>query len=204
MRTSSIAVSFLAATISWPAAALAGAPPDPFAPDYRGDPNSILACFDWVTNNPPGPWNLSVFQPVGNEYPLHMTQPSAFDNGQDVTILLPNFIDPLPVKFIRIALYFDGPVDISNTVVQVNAFDPLGATAIETFRTPGSSTAHYIDFECRPNPDWEEFFIFGSTADNIIPGNLLRICIDTVSVPTPGAVGLLAIGTLVAVSRRRR
>lgn len=195
-----LALSALAA-IAAPSFAGVG---DPFAPNYRGDPNSIFACFDWVTNNPPGPWDLTAFVPVGTEYPLDMTQPSASDNGQDVTILFPNFIDPLPVKFMRIALYFDGAVDISNIVVQVNAFDPLGAAAIETFRTPGSSNAHYIDFEIRPNPDWEEIFIFGSTPDNVIPGNLLRICIDTVSVPTPGAIGLLSAGGLVAVFRRRR
>lgn len=200
-RTRFVSALAFAATLTAAPATLAG---DPFAPDYRGDPNSVFACFDWVTNNPPGDWALTGFQRVDDIYPFDMTAPSAFDNGQDVTVLLPNFIDPLPVKFMRIALYFDGAVDISNIQIQVNAFDPLGAAAIETFRTPGSANAHYIDFEIRPNPDWEEIFIFGSTAANVIPGNLLQIKIDTVSVPSPGSIGLFAAGSLLAVSRRRR
>ena len=61
-----------------------------------------------------------------------------------------------------------------------------------------------FDIEIRPNPDWEQITIFGSTPDNIIPGNLLTIEVDTISFPEPAALSMLAIGSLAMLRRKRR
>lgn len=175
----------------------------PFDPAYRGDPNSVHAIFDWVGFGV-GDWSLSLFETGPSTYPLDPTMPEAFDDGTNATIIFPNFIDPLPIKYVRLQLFFDGPVPGEEIGYFVVGHDPEGAVAVETFRTVGPATEHYVDFEIRPNPDWEEIFITGSTPFNIIPGNLLRLEIDTVSVPSPGAFLALGVGAAPLAARRRR
>ena len=89
--------------------------------------------------------------------------------------------------------------------MQVVGHDPQGAQSVETGR--GADTfagifIAYIDFEIRPNPDWEEIFFFGNEAENIRPGNFLRIEIDTITIPAPA--GAAPLGLLGALALRRR
>lgn len=177
----------------------------PFDPAYRGDANSIHAIFDWVASATD--WEVSVFETGPSQFPLDPTEPAASDDGTDTSIILPNFIDPLPLKQMRIQMFFDGPVSGDLIGLEVFAFDP--EDAIVNFvggSGPVDSNVHFIDIEIVPNPDWEQIIIFGNTGGNVIPGNLLTIEIDTVSIPEPSTLTLavLTLFGLVGYGRRLR
>ena len=171
------------------------------APDWRGDENSVYAHFDWDTFGEP--WILSAFETGPSIYPLDDTVPSMTETGIDTHVDLPNFIDPLPMKYMRLTLYMDGPVDSDAIRIEVMGHDPEGATAMEVFRTAGSSQTHYFDWEITPNPDWEQIWIYGDEAANFVPGNFLAMEIDTISIPEPASISLMALGSLMMMRRRR-
>lgn len=188
------------------------------APEWAGGPNSVYLAAQWVSSDEPD-WNITTFETdEDSEFPLDSTGPSVIEvagqNGTDLVITLPNFIDPLPEKLIRLCLSFDGPPDsptgadpLSLIDVLVQAFDPEGIDSImEIGRAtdPDSGFAsYYIDFKIEPNPDFEIITILGNDDANIRPGNLLFIEVYTISIPAPGAGVLALIGGLAATRRRR-
>ncbi len=139
-----------------------------FDPAYRGDANSVHAIFDWVSI-PATDWATSLFEPGPSAFPLDPTDPSAFDDGENTTIILPNFIDPLDVKFLRIQMGFDGEVNGSLIAMDVVGHDPEGAVAIEVNRSDGFSHEHFIDWEIYPNPDWEEILLLVTRRPTLSP-----------------------------------
>jgi hypothetical protein len=175
----------------------------PFNPSYRGEPNSVHAVFDWQA--PATDWITSAFTALTSSYPLDITPAKASDDGMDTMISLPNFIDELELKLMRIQLFFDEPVSVDSIGIEVIAHDPLPTTSQQVGSSgPGTSVAHYIDFEIRPNPDAEWITIFGNTGGGVFPGNLRSIEIDTISIPEPGTLALSALGLLGIVCCRRK
>ncbi len=188
------------------------------APEWAGGPNSVYFSAEWVSIEEPD-WEITNFQvDTDSQFPLHPTEPSAIEtpgeNGTDLVITLPNFIDPLPEKLIRLCLSFDGPPDsptgadpLSLIEVLVQAFDPLGVDSIEEIGRAtdpdGNFASYYIDFRIRPNPDFEVITIRGDDDANIRPGNLLFVEVYTISIPAPGA-GMLALMSGLIATRRRR
>ena len=176
-----------------------------FDPSWADGPNTVHACFEWVGQGV-GEWDTTLFEFDQNSvWPLDPVQPPfASDDGVNVEVGLPNFIDPLPIKYVRIQFFFDGQVPGDLIDVQMAADDPAGIDMIvETDRTAGLGNAHYIDFEIKPNPDRERFVVFGNTSANILPGNLLKIEVHTQSIPAPSAAALAGLGGLVCLRRRR-
>ncbi len=193
----------------------------PFDPAWRGDDNTVYAAFEWLGFTSVGSdWYNIDFSTGSSAYPLHGTNQYATSVGDDTNIYLPNFIDPLQYKNMRIQLWFDGvdrEVTLADLESAVTAFDPQGASAqlvgggIQA-PPPTGGYVHwmYLDYEIRPNPDWEQITIFGNSDWNIVPGNLLWIEVDTIStnIPEPGTVTLIALGLgglgFAAWRRRRR
>ncbi|MCP4591430.1 MAG: PEP-CTERM sorting domain-containing protein [bacterium] len=176
----------------------------PFDPTYRGDDNSVHAIFDWVSFGQ-ADWNTSLFETGSSTYALDASNPLATDDGTDTTVLLPNFIDPLPLKLMRIQMGFDGEVSGDLIAIDLLIGDPLPTSwNVVGGSGPGDGHWHYIDVEITPNPDWEEITIFGNSGANLIPGNFLALEIDTVSLPEPASLSLLTLGGLALVRRRRR
>ncbi|MCA9292286.1 MAG: hypothetical protein KDA20_00560 [Phycisphaerales bacterium] len=175
----------------------------PFDPSYRGNANSVHAIFDWV-GAPDGIWNNTVTNTAGTDYPLDPTPFLAGDDGLDMRILLPNFVDDLPQKLMRIQFIFNTPVPGDLISIAMQAYDPNPTTINIVGGSTGFATAHYIDVEIYPNPDSEEILVFGDPTSNIVPGNLYQIEIDTVSqLPTPGAFALLGMAGAASLRRRR-
>lgn len=173
-------------------------------PDYRGDPNSVHAIFDWVSHDQAA-WGTTLFETGDSNYPLADVNPSASDDGTDTTITLPNFIDPLSLKLIRIQMWFDGSVSGELLALDVIAHDPQDTQwEIVDGSGPEDSNFHWADIEIRPNPDWEELIIYGNTGGNLIPGNLLTIEVDTISLPEPATLIVLTLGLLPMLVGRSR
>ena len=175
----------------------------PWDPAYRGDNNSVHAIFDWFSNQQ-ADWGTTVFETGLSKYPLDNMTPLATDDGTDTTIYLPNFIDPLPLKLMRIQIFFDSSVSGDLIAYDLFASDPLDTSwKIVGGSGPGDNNSHWVDIEIIPNPDWEQITIFGNSGGNVLPGNLLTIEIDTISVPEPATLSLLALGALAMIRRRR-
>jgi len=205
LNARTVKVAFVAVlTTAFALATAALATAGPFDPDYRGEPNSVHAVFNWVSISQ-AEWDTTLFETGPSGYELSAMGPFASDDGLNPTIILPNFIDPLEVKLMRIQMSFDGSVDGSLYGMQVLAHDDAAdPVAVEVSRSTGLATTHYIDWLIRPNPDWEEIFMTGNLDANIRPGNLLTIEIDTISIPEPSSILLLCLGGLALLRLRRR
>jgi hypothetical protein len=167
-----------------------------------GDPNSLVAEYTWSETG----WNVTNFAPEDSIYELADIDPSASDDGLDTTVIVPNFIDDLGLKKLRLIMTFKEAVLGSLVDISIEGHDPLATTAAQVFGTENSSVLHYFDWEIRPNPDWETITIHGSTANGIYPGNLDFVEVVSVSVPEPGTALLAGLGLvgLVGLRRRRR
>ena len=166
----------------------------PFDPAYRYGENSVFAVFE---NGFPGfeptEWHVALFEPGPSIYPLSQQQPEVFGDENIIDILLPNFIDELPMKMMRIQMLFDAPVNAEDIFVIVDGFDSVAGTV------PGNLVGgsfgshdvwHYMDFEIFPNPDEERIFI-----EHFFPERLMTVIVDTVSIPEPASLGLLGLVT---------
>ena len=131
------------------------APAVPMDPSYRGDPNSVHAIFEFTPSVGAGSsWTTTLFDSVASIYPLESFSPIAFDDGLDTTIQLPNFIDPLPLKLMRIVMFFDGPVPGGLIDGDLTAFDPLQTSwGVVGGSGPIDSSVHFLDIWIIPKPD---------------------------------------------------
>ena len=194
--TTLLAVALVSAVVfaASPAIAVAGSP-------WSGEPNSIFASFSW--NDPDPVWYMDTFDPItSGPYPLDSMPAQAMSAGSELYIDMPNFIDPLPIKYVHIELLFNIPVAADSFSLEyVHATDPAETPAWEiTGASTGSDYIHYIDLEITPNPDNEFFHFF-----DVNPGyeGLTAVEISTISVPEPATLGLLIIGGL-ALFRSKR
>ena len=171
---------------------------------FRDEPNSVLAKFDLM-----GQPNLDTFSEGANPtYPLS-TIPTTIT--QDPTgapfyqVELPNYIDDLPLKLMRIQYSWFGQGGDAQTAT-INVSPNVGGTidlvdASPIMPVPGVSNAfhRYDDFEIRPNPDFEAIQVEFFNAD---PRWLIFDTISTVPEPSSLAIGMLAMASL-AIRRRR-
>ncbi len=174
-----------------------------YAPDYRGDPNSVHAVFDFQGDEI---WNNWLFEPEDGGYPLYDLDPRAQSLDSSFTSLqLPNFIDQLEVKHMRIQMLFQAEVlgeELAESIV-VGEIGAVGADWEITGFSTGLSAIHYVDIDIWPNPDFEVVDIHHGDV-GISVGVLYRIEVDTVSVPEPMTMSMLAIGGLAMLRRKRK
>ncbi len=195
-------------------------PLDPTAPLPA---HSVLAKWDLLQFQGP-PLPPTIFE-TGPEapYPLDRSTPPLLteisnQNSFVYRVDLPNFIDPLPLKRIRVQYsWFPGDptgnplfpgdaqtltligTDQGNQVPGVNVF----SSPTNVFSDPNDpirNLAHrYDDFIIEPNPDFEFFEIAFFDVDP------RWIVIDTISIPEPTTFALLGLaGVVLFVALRRR
>lgn len=189
------------------------------APGYRFTPLSVYADFDGTGSEPFSsstlPATPGAFVAIGDDNPDHTlywdVEPSLMvldgpQGGSVVTVELPNFVDQLPEKHMRVHLSWLG--DLPPEIVEIIGVSDVDGTGAGSATHVGSSgigpitpagSYQYHDWLLEPNPDWESI-----TIDVPEGTELMRVTLDTVSIPEPGTVGLLAAGAGLMLLRRRR
>lgn len=122
--------------------------------------------------------------------------------GATIGFKIPNFVDLQPEKLLRIQITYQLATPI---ITHVEGWFGFGGNVgpIDGFADGGmilSGPIHeYQDWIILPNPSWELIVI------SVPQGCVLdEVVVDTVSLPTPGAIALLALGGMCATVRRRR
>jgi hypothetical protein len=169
-------------------------------PDYIDKPNSLVAEYTWSESG----WFVNNFDPEDSIYELADIEPSASDDGLDTTVIVPNFIDPLGLKKLRLIMTFKEDIDGSLVDISIEGHDPLETTAMQVHGTEFTSILQYFDWEIRPNPDWETIVIHGNVEAGIVPGNLDFVEVVSISIPEPGTALLAGFGLLAMCCRRRK
>ncbi|MCA9167143.1 MAG: hypothetical protein KDB23_05725 [Planctomycetales bacterium] len=106
-----------------------------------------------------------------------------------------NWIDILPIKFLRIEITYQGQPPLIGPVIGTDGSGPAAATPVGHFPVDGNH--YYEDWVIKPNPDWEQIQI------TVLPGSVLdEIYVNTISaVPEPSSVllvGLCLSGAVIA------
>ena len=154
------------------------------------------AQFNWVDDSDPTTFLGSL--PV-----------SAVVSGPDYQFDLPNFIDKMPVKYMRLQLTWQ--IDPANPPTPLTILGLSGeesgspvpgnivfSSAITPVSADGSLVYQYHDIEFYPNPDWERWAIISPNEP------LVQVVADTVStVPEPATLSLLTLGSLALLRRRK-
>lgn len=176
---------------------------------WRGAPNSVFAKFDLLSGPLPGPPAMFGY---GGGYPLSplaplVTPPITTPAGELIYgIDLPNVIDQLPLKLIRIQYSWFGGTSFGGHADTIAIHPIPGGTVTHvggvppSILDPSAGILHrYDDFRIRPNPHAERFEVRFVMADP------RWVIIDTISIPEPSSLGLLAIGFLaVSAAAHRR
>lgn len=193
--------------------------PPAWAAPYVNDDGFLYTAPDWGTNpygtpqlfHIPGPgagWHAK--QPTGADYDPNGVEGDGWVNlSGEIVVWLPNYPVANPKKEMWIQLVWEPQAPGNQPTVQL--YDPAGtATTIPLVHTtlwsgdgndpvnPWREVNHDVFHQdIYPNPDYEILSIRGGI-------NVDELVIDTNCTPEPGTMGLLAIGGIGALLRRRR
>ena len=180
---------------------------------YRFDPLSVYA--HWEVDPATTALNLTSWSseddtdPTTNLFPALPTDvvpPGGGTGigGKSYEFYLPNWIDELPVKYMRLQLTWqfvpDPPLDILISGVEGTTGVPATLAFTSLITPVGPDTFYqYYDFEFYPNPDQERWTVF--LEDN---AQLVQVVADTVStIPEPATMAILGFGGLVLFRKRK-
>jgi len=179
-----------------------GAFGDDFAPpSYRGNPLSVQA--EWQLLAGTNWLNLTQSNTVDDTDPTTVLSPLPFStpvqpSGGAYQLQLPNWIDQLQIKYMRVQLTWQGsllpPISIASQAMDgVNSINGALTYVSPLFTDAAMIKAQqYFDFTFQPNPDFERINIL-MQPDSV----LTQVMVDTVStVPEPATMCLLGLGGL--------
>jgi hypothetical protein len=179
-------------------------------PPYRGNPLSVFAEWQLI----PGTTTLNLTQsnwvddndPSTTLHPLPFSNPVQPMNPGHYQFQLPNWIDNLPIKYMRVQLTWlnnlNPPVSLTSQALDgVNSlFGQIVYTSPLQIDAAGIKAYQFFDLTFQPNPDFERIDIVHNS-DSV----LSQVVVDTVStVPEPATLVMLGLGALSLIRHRRR
>jgi hypothetical protein len=177
-------------------------------PSYRGDPLSVHGHWNLI----PGTNILDLTaaswvddaDPATTLHPLPFSNPVHPDSTHQYQFQLPNWIDTMPIKYMRVQLTWlnnlNPPISVTSQALDGNNSIAGVITYVSPVQVdPASIKAYqYYDLTFHPNPDFERVNI-QMNADSV----LSQVVIDTVStIPEPATLVLLGLGGLLFRTRR--
>jgi len=179
-------------------------------PTYRGDPLSVHGHWNLI----PGSTilNLTNSSWVDDTDPTTTLHPLTFSNpvqpgapGQ-YQFQLPNWIDTLPIKYMRVQLTWMGdlnpPISLASQAMDgtTTIWGQIVNTSPLQVDAAGIKAYQFFDLIFQPNPDFERVNI------TLNPNSVLsQVVIDTVStVPEPATMGLLGFGAMALLKRKHK
>ncbi len=179
---------------------------DLFPPEWRGQPGSTWAEWEYSTPNP-NPLPDASFNPYG--VPQTRVYPGVGQvwwdilNGRqgvwplsgEIWIDIPNQDKPNPWKDIYIQLTWAPQAPGNSPIVQSILPMMVGGTLVQEIPLEGAWRHSIYTIRLEPNPAWEQILISGGI-------DVDQVVIDTICVPEPAAMLLLALGGLVFARRR--
>lgn len=162
-------------------------PGDPTAPGYYPFPDQ------WY--NPFGPPTVNVYPGPGMEWlPEYQGHQGVWPLSGEMTFFLPNFPDPYLEKRIWLQVTFQNQAGGGGGFVDTNP--PMDSFETQQFLDLGDGWYHQtIEIVIRPNPEFEFLFLYGDI-------NVDQVVIDTICIPEPASLGLLALLAPLALRRR--
>jgi hypothetical protein len=169
-------------------------------PSYRGNPLSVNAQWNFV----PGSTILNLTNwssvddtdPTTYLYPNFTPTSQIIPNGGIYQLQLPNWVDNMPVKDMRLQLAWGGtnqlPFNIFSQGLDGTNLINATITSVSPLIATSAGYYQYVDFTFLPNPDFERIGLQ-------LPANnyLTQAVVDTVStVPEPATIAILGLGGL--------
>jgi len=133
----------------------------------------------WSIGDGDGQWSGPANEPIFMEFQI--------ENWEDIE----------PVKFLRIQVTYGGPTPSISSIGAIHQTDPV--TIVPTGTTSFSTNQILFEYEIHPNPFFELFEL-----EIPVGGSVDQVVVDTISMPEPATLSLLALGGLAALRRRRR
>ena len=119
-------------------------------------------------------------------------------------MVIPNFVDDLPTKYMRVQMFWDSMTSSETPAVQTIGYDSTGdVNEVLAFTSKvdyvNNIYSQYVDWKLSPNPDWEQVLI-------VVPAalTLQKIVIDTVSVPVPATLLIFGSGLIALLGFRKK
>lgn len=147
--------------------------------------------------NPFGPPTVNVFPGPGMEWmPEYEGRPGVWPLSGEMEFVILNFPEPLPEKRIWVQVTFQNQPGGTGGILESNP--PSASWETISFITLPDGWLHQtIEIVIRPNPEFEVLRLFGDI-------NVDEVVIDTICIPEPASLSLLALTAPLALLRRRR